>query len=196
MQYSYGGIVMYDELIGRFEQAVEKGEVTEAERLVEDFVSEEDDEGENSLNWEVFPEICDFALETINGSILSFAPSLQKKAYRKFLSLAALSEDDLLEELEDGYDFAAEGIDDFDLDEEDPLCGDLTLPEICKGLGIYAEDGEIVFHAFEYLEDEDQYISKEVLETLGWTVYEAGRNGGSRYSEPEFYYVIKSKNQR
>ena len=95
----------------------------EGERLVEDFVSDEDDEGEGGLNWEVFPEIC-------------------------------------------------------------------------KGLGIYAEDGEIVFYEFEYLEDEDQYISKEVLETLGWRVYEAGRNGGSRYSEPEFYYVIKSKNQR
>lgn len=187
---------MYDELICRFDRAVEKDEVIEAEQLIEEFAAVEDEEGEGGLNWEVFPEICDFALETINGSILSFAPSLQKKAYRKFLSSAALSEDDLLEELEDGYDFVAEGIDDFDLDEEDPLCGDLTLQEICKGLGIYAEDGEIVFHEFEYLEDEDQYISKEVLETLGWTVYEAGRNADSRYSEPEVYYIIKSKIRR
>lgn len=175
-----------------------------------DYIAETDDEDiidllcENgaSIPWEVYADKYIFACELVEGSILSFDPDFQKKVFEKFLEVTGLSEEDLIEKLEDGYDFVEQGIDDYEIDDDcddfeyydEPIYNELTLLEYCKGIGFYVEDGEIVFHEFKYLQDENQLESKDVLIALGWELSAVGQCcQGPRMFTPEVYFLPKDK---
>ncbi len=151
------------------------------------------DIAETEISWEEYADNYKFAIEMVNGTILSFDPDLQKEAYRRFLNISGLSEQEVINKLEDGMNFVSEDILCIDLEDEedyDRVYNKMTLLEYCKGIGFYVEDGEIVFHKFEYLENEDQYESPEVLKALGWELKEIGECNDFRFtSTAEVIYL-------
>lgn len=162
-----------------------KEHIEEIDLSSADYISETDDEDiinfliENGaeISWEVCADKYRFSLENVNGAVLSFDPDLQREAYQKFLEISGFTEDDLFDKLENGTNFVSEDILCIDLEDEedyDRVYNGMTLLEYAKGIGFYVEDGEIVFHDFEYLESEDQYESAEVLKALGYDLKEIG----------------------
>lgn len=150
-----------------------------------DYISETDNEDIINLlcehgaeiSWEVCADKYRFSIELVNGAILSLDSDLQEEAYRKFLEISGLTEQDLFDKLEDGVNYVSEDILNFELEDDedyDRVYNGMTLLEYCKGIGFYVEDGEIVFHDFEYLENDNQFESKEVFEALGWNIREIG----------------------
>lgn len=152
-------------------------------------------EDDGSVDWENVADNCEFALETINGSIIVFSKRLQMEAFKKFLKKTQIKETELIEKLDGSIDIISEGLDVIEWDEEDyePIYKDLSLLDFCKGIGICVRNRKIVFHEFSYLEDEDQYETLDVLKALGWKVNEIGENSSfiHDYNVPEVYYILK-----
>lgn len=150
-----------------FRAAIRLGNVEYVEEHADDFdlndngdsssyLYETEDEGMQQLlmdhgafrSWEDYTD-CQFAVETINGSILAFQPEFQKEVYEKFKEENDLSDEDVIRIL-------SEESDDYDEDE---------LKTSLEWIGVFVEDEEIAFR--DIVGDED-YDLKDLLEELGW----------------------------
>lgn len=96
------------------------------------------------------------AIDTVNGTLVSFTHAFQKELFEKYLSLRDMSEKEALEMLEE--------------DEEDE--GTMILPDLasaCELLGIAEKDGTFVAEPFEWLDTGVDVSDLEYLvEMLGY----------------------------
>lgn len=144
-----------------------------------------------SRNWEEYPAFCKFAFETINQSVITFDPKFQKEVYRSFLKKAKITEEEIIKTLEDGVDYVIEGEELWYEDDEEPIYEDYSLQNFSKGIGFFVKEGKIVFHEFDYLE-EDCSATLEILEALGYELLEEGTNNAfPRPCGPEVYFIKK-----
>ncbi len=157
-------------------------------------------ENDEYIDWECCEKYCLFAMEYINGSYLVFAPELQREIVAKLLKSGGITEAELCPLLEE----AEENEDDFFFaDDEDEVNNPFKLKgfdedpliEFAKAIGFSAENGELVFHKFEYL-DEPEYTAclniVDLLKALGYPVDGYGLNCSGLYtSYPEVDLIPK-----
>ena len=104
-----------------------------------------------------------FAVETVNGSILSFDTDFQHEVFNKFLEKTKLSEKKVIELLESGK--AAE----YDLPDEIGCIDVDTLQEACDLLKVSTDGEKILLEEFDYMDDSVHgWTLRELIENLGW----------------------------
>ena len=122
------------------------------------YLDETDDEGMLDLlmshgafrSWEYYDD-CLFAMETVNGEILSFDPDFQKEIYEQYKEKFNLTDEQIMNYI-DG--------------DEDDLETDRYIDEDMEALGVSFEDGE---PQFMDMVSSSGFSTMELLEELGWS---------------------------
>ena len=141
------------------------------------YLNETDDEDMQDIlmrhgafrSWDDYDD-CKFAMETVNGAVLTFDEEFQKEVYKKYKKEFGLSDKKIRSILEGDEDSC-----DYDRDIETDM----------EALGVSFEDDKISFNDKCY---EDGYELMDILEELGW---DCDFEGDSWKLETAGVYFIK-----
>ena len=130
-------------------------------------------------SWEDYDD-CLFAVETVNGEILSFEPEFQKEAFEQYKEKFDLTDEKIMKVL--GID-----TDDEEDNEEDDFEIDRYVEDDMEALGVSFEDGE---PQFMDMVSSSGMETMELLEELGWS---CSFEGDSWQLETVGVYFIREK---
>lgn len=122
-----------------------------------------------------------FAMESTNGTVLSFDPELQKECWEKYRELHPCSDEDVLrvlQAMEDGDPETA------DLENDD----EYELAKACALLNVSEEDGGITLIPFDETCGKTYWDLPELLDSLG---FDTGFEGDSWKMETDGVYYIE-----
>lgn len=129
-------------------------------------------------------EECSFAMEVVNGEIISLTTDMQEKIMERIHKRLKIKEDELIEYLKDG---------DSDDERFDPL-GDIGVDALAVALGYDEDSEEFKRDGVGFLESEFGWEVKELMELLEFKIHEKiqeGPHGHDTYGV--YWYNLRKK---
>ncbi len=151
---------------------------------IADEVEEEDgieEETEESLNWEDYSEY-PFAMETVNGCIISMTAEMQERLRAGLLNRMKVTEAELCAYLSSEDDGKPR-------DNRISLIIGEEYVELTELLGFDADEGKFDPEGIGFLESEYGWEAKDLLQIAGFSLYEDIRYGAHGHDTNGVYYI-------
>lgn len=107
-----------------------------------------------------------FAMESVNGTVLSFDPEFQQECWDRFREMHPCNDEDLLRILQM---LEEEGLESVELEDEE-----YEIAQACTLLNVCEEDGEIVLKSFDDTMGEEYWDLPELIDSLGFDTHFEG----------------------